>query len=116
MGLVFGVEEIEPFIDNARKAGLDISDPLSGHGTDLAETTERSWQNMVWPEDAARGIFSFSIRYDDPDALKPAPVGRCWPVFGRRPCGCANLEYRRLKKSYGAQLGIRLALEQSRPD
>ena len=61
MGLVFGVDEIGPFIDRARKAGLDISDPLTGHGTDLSETAERNWQNMMWPEDAARGIFSFAI-------------------------------------------------------
>ena len=31
MGLVFGVDEIGPFIDHTRKAGLDISDPLTGH-------------------------------------------------------------------------------------
>ena len=57
MGLVFGVAEIAPFIDHARNAGLDISDPMAGHGTDLAETAKRSWQNMVWP-DAPRAAFS----------------------------------------------------------
>ena len=116
MGLVFGVDEIGPFIDRARKAGLDISDPLTGHGTDLAETAERSWQNMVWPEDAARGIFSFAIRHDDPDALKPAPVVGAGPCTGVDHVVVQTSDIDASKNFYGTQLGIRLALEQSRPD
>jgi catechol 2,3-dioxygenase-like lactoylglutathione lyase family enzyme len=116
MGLVFGVEEVEPFINHARQAGLDISDPLTGHGTDLAETAERSWQNMVWPEDAARGIFSFAIRHDDPDALKIAPIAGAGPCTEVDHVVVQTSDTKASKNFYGTQLGIRLALEQSRPD
>ena len=116
MGLVFGVDEIAPFIDHARKAGLDISDPMAGHGLDLAETAKRSWQNMVWPEDAARGIFSFAIRHDDPDALKIAPIAGAGPCTEVDHVVVQTSDTKASKNFYGTQLGIRLALEQSRPD
>ena len=116
MGLVFGVDEIAPFIDHARKAGLDISDPTVGHGLDLAETAKRSWQNMVWPEDAARGIFSFAIRHDDPDALKIAPIAGAGPCTEVDHVVVQTSDPNASKNFYGTQLGIRLALEQSRPD
>lgn len=116
MGLVFGVDEIAPFIDHARKAGLDISDPMAGHGLDLAETAKRSWQNMVWPEDAARGIFSFAIRHDDPDALKIAPIAGAGPCTEVDHVVLQTSDTKASKNFYGTQLGIRLALEQSRPD
>ena len=116
MGLVFGVDEIAPFIDHARKAGLDISDPMAGYGLDLAETAKRSWQNMVWPEDAARGIFSFAIRHDDPDALKIAPIAGAGPCTEVDHVVVQTSDTKASKNFYGTQLGIRLALEQSRPD
>ena len=116
MGLVFGVDEIAPFIDHARKAGLDISDPMAGHGLDLAETAKRSWQNMVWPEHAARGIFSFAIRHDDPDALKIAPIAGAGPCTEVDHVVVQTSDTKASKNFYGTQLGIRLALEQSRPD
>ena len=116
MGLVFGVDETAPFIDHARKAGLDISDPMAGYGLDLAETAKRSWQNMVWPEDAARGIFSFAIRHDDPDALKIAPIAGAGPCTEVDHVVVQTSDTKASKNFYGTQLGIRLALEQSRPD
>ena len=116
MGLVFGVDETAPFVDHARKAGLDISDPMAGHGLDLAETAKRSWQNMVWPEDAARGIFSFAIRHDDPDALKIAPIAGAGPCTEVDHVVLQTSDTNASKNFYGTQLGIRLALEQSRPD
>ena len=116
MGLVFGVDEIAPFIDHARKAGLDISDPVAGHGLDLAETAKRSWQSMEWPEDAARGIFSFAIRHDDPDALKIAPISGAGPCTEVDHLVVQTSDAKASKNFYGTQLGIRLALEQSRPD
>lgn len=116
MGLVFGVDETAPFIDHARKAGLDISDPMAGYGLDLAETAKRSWQNMVWPEDAARGIFSFAIRHDDPDALKIAPIAGAGPCTEVDHVVVQTSDPNASKNFYGTQLGIRLALEQSRPD
>ena len=116
MGLVFGVDEIAPFIDHARKAGLDISDPMVGHGLDLAETAKRSWQNMVWPEDAARGIFSFAICHDDPDALKIAPIAGAGPCTEVDHVVVQTSDTKASKNFYGTQLGIRLALEHSRPD
>ena len=116
MGLVFGVDETAPFVDHARKAGLDISNPMAGHGLDLAETAKRSWQNMVWPEDAARGIFSFAIRHDDPDALKIAPIAGAGPCTEVDHVVLQTSDTNASKNFYGTQLGIRLALEQSRPD
>ena len=116
MGLVFGVDETAPFIDHARKAGLDISDPVAGHGLDVAETAKRSWQNMMWPEDAARGIFSFATRHDDPDALKIAPITGSGPCTEVDHVVVQTSNTSASKNFYCTQLGIRLALEQSRPD
>ena len=103
MGLVFGVDEIGRLLPRPQsRAGHQRS--VDGARNRPCRNRRASWQNMVWPEDAARGIFSFAIRHDDPDALKPAPVTG-GPVRGR-PCGCANLDIDASKTFYGTQLGI----------
>ncbi len=116
MGLVFGVEDSASFLAHARDAGLGVGDPQAGHGLDLDEDKKRSWQNMTWSETESRGIFSFAIRHDDPDALKPAPISGTGPCTAVDHVVVQTSDAAAAKNFYGSQLGIRLALEQSRPD
>lgn len=113
--VVFGTPDATAFLDNARAHGLEVGDPQPGHGIDTASGAQRSWRNMFWPEEAARGLFGFCIEHDDADALPlavPQGAGHCTAVdhvvLQTRSAEAA-------KQFYGAQLGIRLALEQSRP-
>jgi catechol 2,3-dioxygenase-like lactoylglutathione lyase family enzyme len=94
MGLVFGTDDAEAFVAHANAHGLEASAPIAGHGLDANSGARRDWRNMVWDTKAARGIFSFAIQHDDPEVLPMAEP----------------MDF------YGKQLGVRLALEQSRPE
>lgn len=114
-GLVFGTDDADGFLQNARANGLEASDPQAGHGVDTASGATRTWRNMYWDAAAARGIQSFCIQHDDVDALPmAAPNGDGFAsavdhvVVQTKSAAAA-------KQFYGTQLGIRLALEQDVP-
>ena len=115
-GLVFGTEDCDAFLGQARAAGLAASDPLSGHGTDDLSGAQRSWRNMFWDPDAARGVFSFGICHDPGGTLTPAPVTGEGAITGVDHVVVATQSAEAAKRFYGEQLGIRLALEQHVPD
>ena len=115
-GLVFGTDDANNFITQARAQGLEASDPMPGHGVDEQSGAERRWHNIFWDPAAARGIFSFCIQHELgsvlPDAAPLAQgeiAGVDHVVVNTR---CAEAA----KTFYGEQLGIRLALEQDVPE
>ena len=71
-GLVFGTEDANDFIAQARAQGLEASDPLPGHGVDEQTGAERRWHNIFWDPAAARGIFSFCIEHEAGSVLPEA--------------------------------------------
>ena len=114
-GLVFGTDDAEAFLTAARDKGLQASDPQAGHGIDTASGATRTWRNMHWDADAARGIFSFCIQHDDIDALPMAEIAGDGPITAVDHVVVQTQSAEAAKRFYGDQLGIRLALEQDVP-
>lgn len=113
--LVFGTDDSAAFLENARAHGLDAADPVAGYGVDDETGAKRSWQNMHWDTSAARGIFSFCIEHDEIDALPTAEINGEGPVTAVDHVVVQTKSKQAAKNFYGAQLGIRLALEQEVP-
>ena len=114
-GLVFGTDDAEAFLSQARAKGLEASDPQAGHGIDTASGATRTWRNMHWDASAARGIFSFCIQHDDIDALPMAESAADGAITAVDHVVVQTKSAEAAKKFYGEQLGIRLALEQDVP-
>ncbi len=114
-GLVFGTEDAQSFIAQARSAGLPASDPMPGHGKDEQTGAERRWHNIFWDPAAARGIFSFCIQHDSGSTLPDATPMMGEPISGVDHVVVKTQSVEAAKRFYGEQLGIRLALEQHVP-
>ena len=113
--LVFGTDDAEAFLENARAHGLEAFDPRAGHGIDINSGATRTWRNMHWDEKAARGIFSFCIQHDDINALPMAEIAGAGAISAVDHVVVQTKSADAAKKFYGEQLGIRLALEQEVP-
>lgn len=114
-GLVFGTENSSAFLQRARSAGLEASDPVPSHGIDDLSGNTRHWSNLFWDPAAARGIFSFCICHDPESFLPPAPVTASAPISAVDHVVVQTQDAEAAKRFYGDQLGIRLALEQEVP-
>ena len=114
-GLVFGTDDADGFLQNARANGLEASDPQPGHGVDTASGATRTWRNMYWDAAAARGIQSFCIQHDDVDALPMAAPNSDGFASAVDHVVVQTKSAAAAKQFYGTQLGIRLALEQDVP-
>ena len=115
-GLVFGTDDANNFITQARAQGLEASDPMPGHGVDEQSGAERRWHNIFWDPAAARGIFSFCIQHELGSVLPEAtPLAR-GEIAGVDHVVVNTRCAEAAKTFYGEQLGIRLALEQDVPE
>ena len=72
-GLVFGVEDVAAFLEQARGAGLPVSDPAPGEGVDERSGRRRSWQSLFWPASSARGIFPLRSSMTRRASSRPGP-------------------------------------------
>lgn len=115
-GLVFGTEDANDFIAQARVQGLQASDPLPGHGVDEQTGAERRWHNIFWDPAAARGIFSFCIQHESGSVLREATPLAQGEIAGVDHVVVNTRSAEAAKTFYGEQLGIRLALEQDVPE
>jgi len=115
-GLVFGTEDANSFIVQARAQGLEASDPLPGHGVDEQSGAERRWHNIFWDPAAARGIFSFCIEHEAGSVLSEATPLAHGEIAGVDHVVVKTQSAEAAKTFYGEQLGIRLALEQDVPE
>ena len=115
-GLVFGTEDANNFIAQARAQGLEATDPLPGHGVDEQTGAERRWQNIFWDPAAARGIFSFCIQHEAASVLPEATPVAHGEIAGVDHVVVKTQSAEAAKTFYGEQLGIRLALEQDVPE
>ena len=120
LAVIFGTDDAESFLTQARTKGLDVSDPQAAHGVDNKSGAQRHWRTMFWPREAARGLFGFCIQHEDMEALPMAQIAAT--THPKSHCTAVDhvvLQTRdgaAAKNFYGTQLGIRLALEQSRPE
>ena len=115
-GLVFGTEDANNFIAQARAQGLEATDPLPGHGVDEQSGAERRWHNIFWDLAAARGIFSFCIQHESGSVLPEATPVAHGEIAGVDHVVVKTQSAEAAKTFYGEQLGIRLALEQDVPE
>ena len=115
-GLVFGTEDANNFIAQARAQGLEASDPMPGHGVDEQTGAERRWHNIFWDQAAARGIFSFCIQHAAGSVLPEATPLAQGEIAGVDHVVVNTRSAEAAKTFYGEQLGIRLALEQDVPE
>jgi len=115
-GLVFGTEDANSFIAQARAQGLEASDPLPGHGVDEQTGAERRWHNIFWDPAAARGIFSFCIQHESGSVLPEATPVAQGEIAAVDHVVVKTQSAEAAKTFYGEQLGIRLALEQDVPE
>jgi catechol 2,3-dioxygenase-like lactoylglutathione lyase family enzyme len=116
VAIVFGVDDANAFVEHARAQGLQVQEPQAGHGVDTETGATRHWSQIGWDIASARGIFSFAIQHDDPEALPVAePIG-AGEISGVDHIVVETNNAMAAKTFYGDQLGIRLALEQSRPE
>ncbi|MDC1241007.1 VOC family protein [bacterium] len=116
VALVFGVEDANAFVAHARAQGLQAQDPQAGHGVDTQTGATRHWTNVAWDMASARGIFSFAIQHEDCEALPLAePIG-AGEISAVDHVVVQTQDAMAAKTFYGDQLGIRLALEQSKPE
>lgn len=120
MGLIFGTDDANAFATHAAAQGLALSAPQAGSGVDTQSGETRQWRNLFWQETSARGIFSFMIEHEDAEALPPAAIsateiGKRGHITAIDHVVVQTSNAAAAKKFYGDQLGIRLALEQSRP-
>ena len=113
--LVFGTDDCDAFLENARAHGLEVADPAAGSGIDDNTGVTRTWQSMHGDRRAERGIFSFCIRHDDLLALPMAKIEGHGAVSAVDHIVVQTKSAAAAKKFYGDQLGIRLALEQEVP-
>ncbi len=114
--VIFGTDDADAFVQHARAKGVEITDPQAGHGVDSRTGAKRTWRNMFWPREAARGLFGFCIHHDDPEALPMAAITGDGYCAGLDHVVLQTRDASAAKDFYGEKLGIRLALEQSKPE
>lgn len=115
-GLVFGADDLDALVENMRAGGVKVSDPVAGHGVDEAGGAMRHWRSAFWPTEAARGVFSFAISHDDPDALPLAPVEAEGAPDSIDHVVLRTADAEAACAFYGERLGIRLAQRMARPE
>ena len=114
-GLVYGVEDVAAFLEQAREAGLPVSDPAPGEGVDERSGRRRSWQSLFWPASSARGIFSFAIQHDEEGQLEAGAARGMHPISAVDHVVVQTQDAEAAKRFYGDQVGLRLALEKGSP-
>ncbi len=120
-GIVLGVDDAAAATAAFRARGLKSGDPVDGKGRDEIAGAIREWRTIAMPKDEVRGLFMLGIQHLSPaDALPPAPlsegvreaeaVSACDHVVVMTPDaeGCRAL--------FGDKLGIRLALDHTKPE
>ncbi|WP_339832380.1 VOC family protein [uncultured Parvibaculum sp.] len=120
-GVVFGLADAAAAATAFNARGLTSGAPLDGSGRDEISGATRKWRTVALPASQTRGLFLLGIQHLSPeDALPPAPlsegvaeaeaVASCDHVVVMTPDAEA------CKTLFGTQLGIRLALDHTKPE
>lgn len=120
-GIVLGLDDAAAATAAFNVRGLKSGDPVDGKGRDEITGAIREWRTIAMPKDEVRSLFMLGIQHLSPaDALPPAPlsegvseaqaISACDHVVVMTPDaeGCKAL--------FGDKLGIRLALDHTKPE
>lgn len=114
--LAFAVNDAEACCRELRQRGIAASDPIAGEGTN-PEGKVRRWRNVLIPAEDSRGVMAFAIEHLEGSAELPeAAVVAEAPVDGIDHVVILSKAPDATKKFYGDGLGIRLALDQEKPE
>jgi len=77
LGLAFGTPDAAACAAEFRASGLPAAEPAQGMGRDSSTGAVRTWQSVVLPTSATRGIVIFAIQHRSPPEALPvaAPDG-----------------------------------------
>lgn len=120
-GIVLGVADAAAATEAFNARGLKSGAPVDGKGRDEVTGAIREWRTIAMPKDEVLGLFMLGIQHLSPeDALPPAPLSAGVPE-GEAVSACDHVvimtpDAERCKALFGDKLGIRLALDQTKPE
>ncbi len=118
-GLAFGTPDAEACYAEWKERGLDPAPPQPGLGRDHESGAFREWTNVHLPPSQTRGVLVFAIEHRSPaDILPEAPL---WTdaesaVSGLDHVVVMSRDPDATRALYADALGLRLALDQERPE
>lgn len=120
-GIVLGVADAAAATEAFNARGLKSGAPVDGKGRDEVTGAIREWRTIAMPKDEVLGLFMLGIQHLSlEDALPPAPLSADVPE-GEAVSACDHVvimtpDAERCKALFGDKLGIRLALDQTKPE
>lgn len=120
-GIVLGIENADAAAAGLRAAGLHPTGPQPGSGVDGRTGVRREWRNVYLAPDETRGLFMFLIEHVSPAGALPAAaltegVAAASAVEGLDHVVVMTPDPDGCRKLFGDVLGIRLALDHSKPE
>ncbi|MBX3493988.1 MAG: VOC family protein [Parvibaculum sp.] len=120
-GLALGLADADPAHAAFAARGLAGTQPMDGSGTDDRTGATRRWRTIMFPREATNGLFLFAIQHLGPDdALPPAPlsdgVSEAEAVAACDHAVVLTPDAEATKSLFGGKFGIRLALDQTKPE
>jgi catechol 2,3-dioxygenase-like lactoylglutathione lyase family enzyme len=114
VGTAFRTDDLGAAVISLRAAGITVSEPQPGHGTDEDSGAERRWENAFLSPQSSRGPLVFAIQHHtSPDALPlRAPVSPAEStVHALDHVVVMSADLDAARALYGDGLGLRLALD-----
>ncbi|PKP76817.1 MAG: hypothetical protein CVT81_12815 [Alphaproteobacteria bacterium HGW-Alphaproteobacteria-3] len=120
-GIVLGVDDAAAATAAFNARGLKSGTPVDGKGRDEITGAIREWRTIAMPKDEVRGLFMLGIQHLSPaDALPPAPlsegVSQAQAVAACDHVVVMTPDAEACKTLFGDKLGIRLALDHTKPE
>jgi len=119
-GIAVGVASAAGASAALRGRGLDVTQPVAGSGRDQISGAVREWNTFAIAAENLRGLSVLAIEHKSPvEWLPPAELdgaGAKAAVNAADHVVVMTSDAEACKKIFGEQLGIRLALDQSRPE
>lgn len=120
-GLAVGVSSAAEASAALRSRGLDVTEPVAGSGRDQMTGTVREWNTFGIAAGDLRGLSILAIEHKSPAELLPPAklekgVAENAAVNAADHVVVMTSDAEACKKIFGEQLGLRLALDQSKPE
>lgn len=120
-GVVLGVADAVEASAAFNARGLKAGAPVDGKGRDEITGAVREWRTVALPKTETNGLFLLAIQHLSPeDALPPAPLAEGVPEAEAVSAGdhvvVMTADADACKSLFGDKLGIRLALDHTKPE